>query len=479
MKIDILTLFPGMLKPMLAESILGRAIAAGLLDVRLTDIRDFTADRHRRVDDYPFGGGAGMVMAAQPIADAIAACDPDHRARRIYLSPRGRTLDQRIVEELAREERLLLLCGHYEGVDQRALDLCVDEELSIGDYVLTGGELGALVVVDAVARLVPGVLGSAESGEDESFTTGLLEYPQYTRPAEFRGLRVPDVLLGGNHAGITAWRRERSLDLTRARRPDLLDAAPLTGEDRALLERMSCADRAIAALAAHGVAARRADMADADAFPRRWFAAFVPEENRKGGEARLFLRAAAHRLALAGIRDGLCPARRQKRGARAAGSASERTAPRLSGRRSRAARARQWPDPRRRRRARSLSADGRQPDADLRAGGTCRRRTVLSEEKSLKPHGRWARRAKTIRRRRRKGMLPRLSTKSRTPTAAQRGDGLTFHPFRMASGAPPRRGCAALPGRARSSARTLRPRRFARRAPRPAAALSGRKFFKI
>lgn len=288
MKIDILTLFPGMLKPMLAESILGRAIAAGLLDVRLTDIRDFTADRHRRVDDYPFGGGAGMVMAAQPIADAIAACDPDHRARRIYLSPRGRTLDQRIVEELAREERLLLLCGHYEGVDQRALDLCVDEELSIGDYVLTGGELGALVVVDAVARLVPGVLGSAESGEDESFTTGLLEYPQYTRPAEFRGLRVPDVLLGGNHAGITAWRRERSLDLTRARRPDLLDAAPLTGEDRALLERMACADRAIAALAAHGVAARRTDMADADAFPRRWFAAFVPEENRKAAKRACF-----------------------------------------------------------------------------------------------------------------------------------------------------------------------------------------------
>ena len=195
MKIDILTLFPGMLKPMLAESILGRAIAAGLLDVRLTDIRDFTADRHRRVDDYPFGGGAGMVMAAQPIADAIAACDPDHRARRIYLSPRGRTLDQRIVEELAREERLLLLCGHYEGVDQRALDLCVDEELSIGDYVLTGGELGALVVVDAVARLVPGVLGSAESGEDESFTTGLLEYPQYTRPR-----RVPRTARAGRAA---------------------------------------------------------------------------------------------------------------------------------------------------------------------------------------------------------------------------------------------------------------------------------------
>ena len=288
MKIDILTLFPEMLKPMLSESILGRAIAAGLLQVRLTDIREFTADRHRRVDDYPFGGGAGMVMAAQPIADAIAARDPEHRARRIYLSPRGRKLDQRIVEELAREPQLLLLCGHYEGVDQRALDLCIDEELSIGDYVLTGGELGALVVVDAVARLVPGVLGSAESGEDESFTTGLLEYPQYTRPAEFRGLRVPEVLLGGNHADIAAWRRERSLELTCERRPDLLQTAPLTESDRDLLDRMARAGRAIEALADRSVAARRMDMAEADAFPKRWFAAFVPEESRKAAKRHCF-----------------------------------------------------------------------------------------------------------------------------------------------------------------------------------------------
>ncbi|MGN0801840.1 MAG: tRNA (guanosine(37)-N1)-methyltransferase TrmD, partial [Candidatus Faecivicinus sp.] len=169
MKIEVLTLFPEMLAPMLSGSILGRAIEAGHLQVSLTNIRDYTQDRHRRTDDYPFGGGAGMVMFPQPIVDAVQARDPGHRARRIYLSPRGRTLTQRVVEELSREESLLLLCGHYEGVDQRALDLCIDEELSIGDYVLTGGELGALVVIDSVARLVPGVLGCAESGEDESF----------------------------------------------------------------------------------------------------------------------------------------------------------------------------------------------------------------------------------------------------------------------------------------------------------------------
>ena len=288
MNVDILTLFPEMLRPMLSQSILGRAVEADLLRVRLTDIRDFTADRHRRVDDYPFGGGAGMVMAAQPIVDAVDAVDPERRARRVYLSPRGRRLDQRVVEELAREENLLLLCGHYEGVDQRAIDLCVDEELSIGDYVLTGGELGALVVVDAVARLVPGVLGSAESGEDESFTTGLLEYPLYTRPDEFRGLRAPDALLGGNHAEIAAWRRERSLDLTRARRPDLLASAPLSEFDRDLLDRLARADRAIATLSALGVRAVRADMAEADAFPKRWFAAFVPEENRKAAKRQCF-----------------------------------------------------------------------------------------------------------------------------------------------------------------------------------------------
>ena len=179
MKIKVFTLFPEMLKAMLSESILGRAVAAGLISVELIDIRDYSLEKHRNTDDYPFGGGAGMVMAAQPIVDAFAANLPaDFRGKRIYLSPRGRTLDQRIVEELAQEPALALLCGHYEGVDQRALDSVIDEELSIGDYVLTGGELGALVLIDAVSRLIPGVLGSDESSEDESFSTGLLEYPQ-------------------------------------------------------------------------------------------------------------------------------------------------------------------------------------------------------------------------------------------------------------------------------------------------------------
>ena len=220
MKIKILTLFPEMLEGPLHASILGRAIDAGLIDVELVNIRDYAKNKHNNADDYPFGGGAGMVMLPQPVVDAVEA-NALPGMRRIYMSPRGRTLNQKIVEEYAQCESLLLLCGHYEGVDQRALDLCIDEELSIGDYVLTGGELAALIVVDAVSRLIPGVLGSDESSADESFSTGLLEYPQYTRPAEFRGMKVPDVLLGGNHADIAAWRRRESLKLTRERRPGL------------------------------------------------------------------------------------------------------------------------------------------------------------------------------------------------------------------------------------------------------------------
>ena len=285
MKIDVLTLFPEMLRPMLSGSILGRAVEAGILNVNLVNIRDYTLDKHRRTDDYPFGGGAGMVMFPQPILDAVAACDPEHRARRIYLSPRGRTLNQKIVEELAREEQLLFLCGHYEGVDQRALDACIDEELSIGDYVLTGGELGALVAIDAVARLVPGVLGSDESSQDESFSTGLLEYPQYTRPAVYQGMRVPDVLQGGDHAKIVAWRREQSLEITLNRRPEMLDTAPLTDEDLILIARLKRAQEWIARL---GENAARADFSEADAFAKRWFTAFVPEENRKAAKKQCF-----------------------------------------------------------------------------------------------------------------------------------------------------------------------------------------------
>ena len=289
MRIKVFTLFPDMLRPMLAQSILGRAISAGLLRVELIDIRDYSKEKHRNTDDYPFGGGAGMVMAAQPIVDAFAANLPeDFHGRRIYLSPRGRTLNQRVVEELAGEAELALLCGHYEGVDQRALDAVIDEELSIGDYVLTGGELGALVVIDAVARLVHGVLGSDESSEDESFTTGLLEYPHYTRPADFRGAKAPGVLLGGNHADITAWRREQSLALTLRKRPELLETAPLDENDRALLSRLKRAGEVEALLDERGVAYERLSMQEADRWPKEWFAAFVPEAMRKAAKKQCF-----------------------------------------------------------------------------------------------------------------------------------------------------------------------------------------------
>lgn len=229
MWVKVLTIFPQMLRPMLEESILGRAARKGLLRVDLIDIRAFSSNKHKNTDDYPFGGGAGMVMLAQPIVDAVEAQEAEgFCGRRIYLSPRGRTFTQGIAAEFALTEQLMLLCGHYEGVDQRALDLCGFEELSIGDYVLTGGELGALVVIDAVARLVPGVLGSEQSSVDESFSSGLLEYPQYTRPREYRGLTVPEVLLNGHHKQIEAWRRTEALKITRRQRPDLL----IENEDR-------------------------------------------------------------------------------------------------------------------------------------------------------------------------------------------------------------------------------------------------------
>lgn len=287
MKIKILTLFPEMLEPMLQASILGRAIKAGILDVELVNIRDYAQNKHKNTDDYPFGGGAGMVMMPQPVVDAIEASQ-EEGMRRIYMSPRGRTLDQRVVEELAQCESLLFLCGHYEGVDQRALDLCIDEELSIGDYVLTGGELGALVTVDAVARLIPGVLGSDESSEDESFSTGLLEYPQYTRPADFRGMAVPDVLLGGNHKDIEAWRRRESLDITRKRRPELLETAPLDEGDRETLRKLDLADGIIARLGEKGVRAERMDMFSEAAYAKQWFAHFVPEEKRSAAKKQCF-----------------------------------------------------------------------------------------------------------------------------------------------------------------------------------------------
>lgn len=240
MKIKVLTIFPEMLRPMLEASILGRAIEEGLIEVELIDIRPFSELKHKNTDDYPFGGGPGMVMLAQPIVDAVEACTKDgFHGRRLYLSPRGRTFDQAMAEELARDGELLLLCGHYEGVDQRAIDLVIDEEVSIGDYVLTGGELGALVIIDAVSRLIPGVLGSDESSQDESFSSGLLEYPQYTRPREYRGLTVPDVLLSGDHAKINRWRRDRALELTWRCRPEMLKSVELDKKDRLFMQRLT------------------------------------------------------------------------------------------------------------------------------------------------------------------------------------------------------------------------------------------------
>jgi len=224
MKIDILTLFPEMFPAVLSAGVIGRAAERGLLEFSVTDIRDFTADKHRKADDYPFGGGAGQLMTAQPIMDAMRALGEEPAARRLYLSPRGRLLDLALAEELSRETRLILLCGHYEGVDQRALDAFTFEEVSIGDYVLTGGEIAAMALIDACCRLVPGVLGSEESHREESIYSGLLEYPQYTRPASYEGMDVPEVLLSGNHREIELWNFEQALRLTAARRPEMLHA---------------------------------------------------------------------------------------------------------------------------------------------------------------------------------------------------------------------------------------------------------------
>lgn len=221
MRFDILTVFTEYFD-VLKCSLLGKAIAEGKFDVNIVDIRDYSQDKHKKTDDAPYGGGAGMVMTPDPIVRAIEAVDPNHEAWRVYMSPRGNTLCQSKVEKLAKKDRILLLCGDYEGIDERVIELCIDEELSIGDYVLTGGELPALVTVNCVARYVDGVLGSDESTSEESFSDGLLEYPQYTRPEVYRGQRVPEVLLKGNHHDIERWRKEKSVEITMRRRPDLM-----------------------------------------------------------------------------------------------------------------------------------------------------------------------------------------------------------------------------------------------------------------
>lgn len=221
MQIDILTLFPEMFDGVFSASILGRAQAGGILTIRLHNIRDYTDNKHRKTDDYPFGGGAGLVMMAQPIFDCMAAVCGNDRPHRILLTPRGKLLTGERARELSAMDRLVLLCGHYEGVDERVNTL-IDEELSIGDYVLTGGELPAMVLVDCLSRFIPDVLGSGESTAEESHTNGLLEYPQYTRPASFRGMDVPEILLNGHHANIQKWRAQQAMQKTRELRPCLL-----------------------------------------------------------------------------------------------------------------------------------------------------------------------------------------------------------------------------------------------------------------
>lgn len=240
MRIDCLTLFPPMLQAVLEESITGRAIKGGILDIRYTNIRDFAQNKHNRVDDAPYGGGMGMVMQAEPIYRAYQSVleTAAVRPRVIYMSPQGRVFNQKIAEELAQEPHLVFLCGHYEGVDERVLEEIVDEELSIGDYVLTGGEIPALAVIDAVARMIPGVLPSEEAYSEESLYNGLLEYPQYTRPPVFLNREVPEVLLSGHHENINKWRREESIRRTCRKRPELLQKAELSEEERQLAERV-------------------------------------------------------------------------------------------------------------------------------------------------------------------------------------------------------------------------------------------------
>ena len=224
MRIDIITLFPEMFEPVLNDSIIGRAQKSGAIEINCHQLRDFAFDKHRRVDDTPYGGGMGMLMKAEP----IALCFEDickqtgTKPHFIYMSPQGKTLNQQRLKELAQIDNVCILCGHYEGVDQRLLDSFVDEEISIGDFVLTGGELPAMVLTDALARMVPGVLSNNECFTEESHFNGLLEYPQYTKPSEWRGMEVPEVLLSGHHANIDKWRKEKSLEVTRAKRPDLL-----------------------------------------------------------------------------------------------------------------------------------------------------------------------------------------------------------------------------------------------------------------
>ncbi len=245
MRIDILTLFPEMCEGVLGESIIGRAREKGLVEINCTNIRDFSKDKHNRVDDAPYGGGMGMVMQTQPIYDCFMnLCEKTgKRPRLIYMSPQGQVLTQAKVKELAKEENIAILCGHYEGIDERVIEEIVDEEISIGDYVLTGGELPALILADSISRMLPGVLANEEAFSDESHFSSLLEYPQYTRPPEWMGKKVPDVLLSGHHGNIEKWRRHQSLKRTKERRPDMLENAELDKKDKKFLESLANTDK--------------------------------------------------------------------------------------------------------------------------------------------------------------------------------------------------------------------------------------------
>ena len=236
MRFDILTLFPDMMRAILDESIIGRAQKSGILEINCINIRDFANNKHNSVDDYPYGGGFGMVMQAPPIYRAYESIANGEKPHTVYMSPQGKVLTQEKAIELSKLDRLVILCGHYEGVDERIIEEIVDEEISIGDYVLTGGELPAAVLIDSVARMIEGVLPQNESFEDESIYSGLLEYPQYTRPPEFMGRQVPEVLLSGHHLNIEKWKKKEALKRTYIKRPELLDQAELTDKDRKLLD---------------------------------------------------------------------------------------------------------------------------------------------------------------------------------------------------------------------------------------------------
>lgn len=240
-RFDVLTLFPQMFEAVLGESIIGRARENGLIELNFIDIRDFSSNKHRKVDDYPYSGGGGMLMNAQPVFDAYMSVTEGlgYKPLTIYMSPQGKVFEQSEAVKLSQEKHIIILCGHYEGIDQRVIDEIVDMELSIGDFVLTGGEIPAMAVIDTVARLVPDVLASETSYENESHFNGLLEYPQYTRPAEWHGVSIPEVLISGHHANVEKWKREQSLMNTLKKRPDMLEKAELTKEDKEFLYKIT------------------------------------------------------------------------------------------------------------------------------------------------------------------------------------------------------------------------------------------------